>query len=361
MAKCGEVVLLEHAWPISEVKEIVLSGRSGRYWRNLGVFGALVLLSVLALLTLVFSRRIAMHYLHPARSAPPSGVSLSEMGIPFETVTLVTADGVKLTAWYTPSKNGALILLAHGYAGVRSLKIHALFARHGYGALSWDFRAHGDSSGKLCTMGLLEARDVEAALDFALHQPEVDQVGAYGASMGAAALIEAAARREEISALALEGAFTTLEEQFQRTVNIDILRPFVRFFAERETGLSISELRPIDRIATIQPRPVYILHGEADRVIPPDSGQRLYAAAGEPRMLWLEPDVGHVGMFAADAQRFEQKLLRFFAASLLSAASFDLRIACCPWVRTRASRAPQLEPVLDRWMTWQPVLEGAFA
>jgi fermentation-respiration switch protein FrsA (DUF1100 family) len=197
-------------------------------------------------------------------------------------------------------------------------------------------------------MGLLESRDVEAALDFALGKPEVDHVGAYGASMGAAALIEAAARRKEIGALALEGAFPTLEEQFLRTVDIEILRPFVRFFAEREAGLSISELRPIDQIASIQPRPVYILHGEADRIIPSDSGQRLYAAAGEPRMLWLEPDVGHVGMYAADVQRFEQRLLRFFAKSLLTATSSDLRPACSPWVQTGVSHAQQLKPMLER-------------
>lgn len=299
----------------------MFSERDWRYWRNLVSFAVGVLLSLVVLGVLVFSYRIAMHYLYPARSTAPSGKELSKKGIPFQSVTLTTIDGMKLAAWYTPSRNGALILLAHGYAGVRSLEMHALFARSGFGALSWDFRAHGDSSGRLCTMGLLESIDVEAALDFALDQPGVEHVGAYGASMGAVALIEAAARREEIAALAVEGAFPTLEGQFQRTVHIEVLRPFVRFFAEREAGLHMAELRPIDIISRIQPRPLYILQGEADTVVPPNSALRLYHAAGDPRTLWLAPNVGHVGMYAARAAQFEENLLQFFLEALLAEPS----------------------------------------
>jgi pimeloyl-ACP methyl ester carboxylesterase len=298
-------------------KGIALRWKSWRYWRNLVVFGAGALFVALAVGALQFSNRVAMHYLYPQRTAPATDGQLVDAGIAYEPITLTTLDGLELAAWYTPTNNGALILLAHGYGGARSLEMHVLFARNDYGVLSWDFRAHGDSEGRLCTMGLLEARDVEAALDFALAQTDVERVGAYGGSMGAAALIEAAARRDEIYALVLEGAFPTLEEQFRRTVDLGILRPFVQLFAEREAGFAVDDLRPIDQIPKIQPRPVFILQGQEDRVIPPDSAQRLFGAAGDPRRLWLEPNVGHVGMFAADPEGFEGEVIGFFDEVLL--------------------------------------------
>jgi fermentation-respiration switch protein FrsA (DUF1100 family) len=308
---------LDHRFSKDRKKGIGLREKNWRYWRNLAVFGAAVLVFAAAIGAARFSYRVAMHYLYPQRSAPATDGELVNNGIAFESVMMTTADGLELSAWYTPSENGAVILLAHGYGGARSLEMHRLFVRNGYGALSWDFRAHGRSQGRLCTMGLLESRDVEAALAFVLARTDAAPVGAYGGSMGAVALIEAAARREEIGALALEGAFPTLEEQFQRTVGIALLRPLVRLFAEREAGFELKDLRPIDRIAQIQPRPVSILQGMEDSVIPPDSAMRLYRAAGEPRRLWLGPNAGHVGMYAADPEGFEREVIGFFDEFLL--------------------------------------------
>ena len=141
-----------------------------RYWLKLLLFGLLSLSIGLSGVTLHYSRRAALGYVHPLRSRPASYENPERVGIPYQDVTLRTQDGLGLSAWYTPAENGAVILVAHGLGGYRSVDMHALFARHGYGVLSWDFRAHGESEGELSTLGYHEALDVEAALDFALHQ-----------------------------------------------------------------------------------------------------------------------------------------------------------------------------------------------
>lgn len=317
-----------------------LRWKNGRYWRNLAVFGAALLLVASALGVAWFSHRIAMHYLYPQRSHPAPGDELVHVGVDYLPVTLTTTDGLELSAWFTPPKNGAVILLAHGYGGARSLEMHRLFVRNGYGALSWDFRAHGHSEGRLCTMGLLESRDVEAALSYVLARSDSVRIGAYGASMGAVALIEAAARRDQIGALVLEGTFPTLEEQFQRTVGIAWLRPMVRWFAEREAGFKVADLRPVDQISQIQPRPVYILHGGADQVIPATSGLRMFEAAGEPRRLWLEPNAGHVGMYAADPEGFEQRVIGFFDQALIGEGLDPAALKRASETRIGASERP---------------------
>jgi fermentation-respiration switch protein FrsA (DUF1100 family) len=76
-------------------------------------------------------------------------------------------------------------------------------------------------------------------------------------------------------------------------------------------------LRPVDRIGEISPRPVLIIQGEADSMIPADSALRLYEAAGEPRFLWTEEGVSHVGMYSAHPEMYEEQVIGFFNEYLL--------------------------------------------
>lgn len=46
----------------------------------------------------------------------------------------------------------------------------------------------------------------------------------------------------------------------------------------------------------------------------PDSGQRLYDAAGEPKQLWFKPDIGHVPWMS---EEFESRIMVFYAMYLL--------------------------------------------
>src|SRR5687768_17928676 len=43
------------------------------------------------------------------------------------------------------------------------------------------------------------------------------------------------------------------------------------------------------------PRPLLLIHGEADAYTPISQSRALYEAAGEPRELWAVPDAPHVG------------------------------------------------------------------
>jgi fermentation-respiration switch protein FrsA (DUF1100 family) len=288
-----------------------------RYWINLGAFGLVVFIGVLVVSITIASHNSTTRYLHPQRRGRSINQTPDIYDIPFEDRKLVTMDGIELAAWYTPSENGALILIAHGHGDIRSVDYYALFAQNGYGVLAWDFRAHGESGGNLSTLGYHEALDVEAALEFGLMQAGVDHIGAWGASMGGAAVLEAASRRVEVEAVVVDSAFPTLEDELRWMVSSKIFLPFIRFIAERETGLDMEDLRPVDRIAEISPRPVLIIQGEADKVIPAGSAQRLFESAGDPRYLWTEPGVDHVGMYSSYPKEYEEQVIGFFDEYLL--------------------------------------------
>jgi fermentation-respiration switch protein FrsA (DUF1100 family) len=253
---------------------------------------------------------------HPLRQHRAPDDTPGQWDIPYESVTFSTADGLTLAAWYTPPKHGAVILVGHGFANSRLADIHALFARHDYGALSWDFRAHGDSQGRLCSVGYYEVQDVEAALDFALDQPGVEWIGVWGGSMGGIAAIGAASERPEIRAVVVDSVPFTAHATLDVYVRPGILRPFFRYAAEHEIGFSIDLIRPVDQIGDISPRPVFIIQGTADGQIDTDSAQRLYQAAGEPRFLWLEPGADHLEIYAAQPEEYERRVIGFFDAAL---------------------------------------------
>jgi fermentation-respiration switch protein FrsA (DUF1100 family) len=73
----------------------------------------------------------------------------------------------------------------------------------------------------------------------------------------------------------------------------------------------------VDVIARISPRPVYIVHSTGDMVAPPDAGERLYNAAGEPKFLWLEENVPHQQIYNANPRRYRKRLIEFFDEWLL--------------------------------------------
>ncbi|MCA2001605.1 MAG: alpha/beta hydrolase, partial [Chloroflexi bacterium] len=238
--------------------------------------------------------------------------ALKERNIPYENVKLQTADGLVLAAWYTPPQNGSLILVAHGFGGFRPDHIHAMLARNGYGVLSWDFRAHGESGGETCSLGFYEQLDAEAALRYALSQPGVERVGAWGGSMGAATMILAAAEHREIEAVVSDSAFPSLEDVVRLNTPIRIMQPFVLFFAERQGGFDLKRVSPVDRIADISPRAVFIIDGWDGAAVAMNSPYRLFEAAREPKQLWVEEGVPHLATYSLAPLEYEKRVVAFF-------------------------------------------------
>ena len=270
----------------------------------------------LAILTILLGFAEVNNALHPPRIVPP-GNTLRENKIDFQQLNLITEDGIRLSAWYTPPRKGAVILLAHGYGDNRPEWVHAVLAKKGYGVLSWDARAHGESDGEVSTIGYLEVLDVKAALDYALTQPGVNHIGAWGGSMGGATLIRATAAFPEIEALFIDSSFTSLDEEFNYLVPYPFINPLAKFLAQTQTGIDLNEINPLNDIAKISPRPVYIVHGTGDKVAPPDAGEKLFNAANEPRFLWVEEDAAHLSIHLVNERRYQRRLIGFFDEWLL--------------------------------------------
>ena len=290
--------------------------RGWRYWRRL-ILATIIVLFLAALGTLIWvSYQQTVEYLLPERHIA-SGDLLRANGIEFQDIELVTEDGVMLSAWYTPPKNGVVILVAHGYGDKRPEDFYALFASHGYGVMAWDFRAHGKSGGDFSSLGYYETLDAKAALDFVLAQADVKHIAAWGGSMGAVTMIRATAQFPQIEALIADSPFATLEDEMDLRVPFPVMRSLIHLIATWKTGVNPNQVRPVDDIALISPRPVFIIQGMGDGMVPLDSAERLYNAAGEPRQIWEEDDVPHLNMYAYYKTRYIKRVIKFLDEYLL--------------------------------------------
>lgn len=283
------------------------------------IFSTIILSITFAILflSIYFTNLWTKAILHPARTSP-TGNTLKENNIEYQEVTLITKDGLKLSAWYTPPKNGAVILLAHGYNDNRPESLYVMFAQNDYGVLAWDFRAHGNSEGEISSLGYYEQLDVEAALDFALTQEGVETIGAWGGSMGASTILLTASKRNEIKAVVSDSAFPSLEDVLRLNMPIEFLHPLVLFFSEYQTGAQIEDVNVEKVIGQISPRAVFIIDGWGGGAVAMNSPYRLYDSANEPKELWVEDGVPHLGTYAHNPQRYENRVIKFFDEYLLN-------------------------------------------
>jgi pimeloyl-ACP methyl ester carboxylesterase len=132
-----------------------------------------------------------------------------DYGLDFRDVTFPATDGVQLSGWYVPSKNGDAVVLLHGAGSTRSAVLDhaAVLARTGYGVLLFDARGHGESDGRAMDFGWYGDRDVNGAVRFVAEQPDVSggRILAVGLSMGGEEAIGAAATNPQICGVVAEG------------------------------------------------------------------------------------------------------------------------------------------------------------
>ncbi len=154
-----------------------------------------------------------------------------EIGAPpsagYREVAFEAADGVELSGWYRPTRNGATILVVHGGGSDRTGSVaHAeLFARHGYGVLLHDARGRGKSEGVQNSWGWGWGEDVAGALAFLKSREEVDpeRIGALGLSTGADVLVEAAGQRTDLKAVVGDGTAAGSFDDHRRVLGLNPL------------------------------------------------------------------------------------------------------------------------------------------
>jgi len=184
-----------------------------------------------------------------------------------------------------------------GYAELAEQICH-----EGFAVFVFNFRGTGDSGGNFDLAGW--TRDLKAIIDYLWELPEIDRLhlSLFGFSGGAAVAIYVAAQDKRVScvaACACPAEFTFLKDvdEPQKVVdhfhNIGVIRD-EDFPASAEEWLNgFNEVRPIDFVGKIAPRPLLLVHGNKDETVDVSHAHRLHEKAGEPKKLVIIDGAGH--------------------------------------------------------------------
>lgn len=202
----------------------------------------------------------------------------------------------------------AVVVLLHGIPGggppdppeLGYQGFAEMFRKRGYAALHFNFRGVRGSPGDFSLGGW--AADLEAALDALGGVDAVSDLArvVVASSAGGSVALRVVAGRPDVAALATLAAPAGYE-----ALGVDPEPALARF---RNLGIihdpafppdpaawwgEFAEVEPERYAARISPRPLLIVHGEADDVVPYPHAERIFAAARDPKELVRIPGGGH--------------------------------------------------------------------
>jgi len=171
----------------------------------------------------------------------------------------------------------------------------------GFLTLVFNFRGTGASQGSFDILGWTQ--DLKAALDYVYEQPALNRksLSLLGFSAGAATVICVAAEDDRVTSVVsaaapadFEGLLNEAgpEAVITRYREIGIIRD--EYPISREEWLDgFRKVKPVERVADISPRPLLVMHGSDDDVVPVSHGRELYRTAGSPKDIVIIKGLGH--------------------------------------------------------------------
>ncbi len=236
-------------------------------------------------------------------------------------VSFPSREGYTLSGWYAPPRNRAAVILVHGSNSDRSSLLFEArsLAAAGFGILAVDLPGQGASQGWI-RWGEGERLAVSAALDWLSVQEEVDRerIGGYGLSLGGYVLIQAAARDHRLKAVALASTPADLDAETRlASGRWGPLSALPAVWALHRFRGRVDEIPAPAAVRAIAPRAVFIIGGERDTWVPPAVCRALFAAALQPKQLWVVAAAGHADFGAVAPEQFSERLVEFFSRPLL--------------------------------------------
>lgn len=280
---------------------------------------AFTFLAVVVVTVSVFSFGVGMALSYPANRS----VGLPPINSTLKSVTINST----ISGWFSTGKPGfGAVLLLHGVRSDRRQMLERSKFLHaaGYSVLLIDLPAHGESDGERITFGYREAEGVRSALHFLNQTLPNERTAVIGVSLGAASLV-LANYSPAPSAVVLESLYPTIDEAVADRLSLRLgtlgatLAPILLWQLPLQLGISSEQLRPIDHIASLH-APVLIISGTEDRHTSVAETKHIFAAAREPKELWLVEGAAHVDLHAFNPQAYESRVSNFLLKYLHNAS-----------------------------------------
>lgn len=262
----------------------------------------------------------------------------TDFGIDYEDVSFASTDGYTLSGWYVPPPKGkaremGIVFVHGGGRDRRTWERHLPFIHAaGYGCLMFDFREAGLSNGNMrgFTFGIKERFDVIAACDFMQSKYGYKRICAIGTSVGGSSVIMAAAIDKHIDVVIAENAITTsatlLDQQIVMMLGgyfahnaysrflFKLFRRCATFWLNVRIGNKPSKhCQALHCITKVSPRPILLMHGTSDTIVPIKHSEILFETALEPKEFYISEGAFHCGLYNTHPEDYEATVLNFLA------------------------------------------------
>jgi dipeptidyl aminopeptidase/acylaminoacyl peptidase len=236
-------------------------------------------------------------------------------GLAFETLRIGTENGRSLHAWFIPGPGRAAgadaeavtaaaaarkeadvspaaapaVVVVHGWGGNAALMLPLARPLHeaGYATLFVDARCHGASDDDSFASLPRFAEDTERAFAWLSTRAGVDpaRIALLGHSVGAGAVLFAASRTPRVAAVVSVAAFSHPAAMMRRWLAAKRIpeKPIGRYildYVQKTIGHRFDDIAPVTTISRIR-RPVLLVHGADDEVVPIDEAMQIYAMRGD--------------------------------------------------------------------------------
>ncbi len=272
------------------------------------------IVSMFFLLFVLYALACALLYLFQSRLVyfPDQKIYATphEIGLSYDELSLVTADGVRLSAWHIPSEeNRATLLYCHGNAGNISHRLEHLKILHdlGVNTLIFDYRGFGASEGTPTEEGTY--LDVEAAWAHLVERMGVpeERIVLLGKSLGGPIAAWLAARKP-VGGLILHSTFTSVPELARSLYPIFPVKLLARYhYNTRESLVNVNA-------------PLLVVHSVQDEIVPFSMGQRLYEQGAGPKV-FLALEGGHNTALWVSRDAYADGLNNFISQYVVGSSS----------------------------------------
>lgn len=286
--------------------------------------GALAVFGHYIALALVLTSLVTSPMRLPQVDTPQSRHDLDYEDVTFN----ARNDGVSLSGWFIPARNSdRVIVFVHGKDSCRSCEfsnraLDFAFDMHtrGFNVFMFDLRGHGQSSASRVSFGLREKNDVLGAVDWLRDRGfAAGKIGVLGVSLGSASATYAAAEEPAIGALVIDSGYadfgslaTAILQRTSRSATL--LLPAAALIDRVLAGVDSLASKPVAQIPAILPRPIMIIHGASDRLIPPSQAMQMAQAAHTN--VWLVAGANHARTYRTSPIEYTHHVAAFFDNSL---------------------------------------------
>jgi fermentation-respiration switch protein FrsA (DUF1100 family) len=241
--------------------------------------------------------------------------------IAYEQVEYPSLNGKKLWAilMKTPEKPKGTVVHFHGNFGNLSdhFPLSTFFLKQGYDVLVFDYQGYGASEGKPTQKNTVE--DGIASVRYAqahLRDPATGVV-VFGQSLGGAVGVVVTAKEPLVRAAVIESGFSSYSKMGREAMGRHWwswpMVPVAFFLG--------GKYDPVKYVGDISPRPILFVHGDQDHTVQVHMSRDLYAAAKEPKKLWIIEGAGHLECRRVAGLLYEKTIVDFVTDALTGSAA----------------------------------------